>query len=260
MRPTYGRNSSEVDPGFGGVRIMKSTTTTTDPRAETATLPLPADDDDQRLSVPVHTFIGVKALQNLAATTVVRARAWWWIHARTAVVLDTETTGLQGQICELSIIDAKTGMVLFDSLIRPTCPMEEQAAAVHGITEADLVTAPTLEQVWPRIRWALGDGLITAYNASFDRLAFERSARAAGIAHDQLTEPRRWRCIMRARAHAERRRWQRLDAGHRALGDTHAARQVLLDLAAGRDTTATPAGSTSGQKWSMWSKGDRKHV
>lgn len=227
------------------MRIMKSMTTTTGPLAGAVTLPLSDDDDDQRLSVPVRRFTGVKALQNLAAATVVRARAWWWIHARTAVVLDTETTGLQGQICELSIIDAKTGAILFDSLIRPTCPMEEQAAAVHGITAADLATAPTLEQVWPRIRWALGEGsLITAYNASFDREALARSARAAGIAHGQLTDPRRWRCIMRARAHAERRRWQRLDAGHRALGDTHAARQVLLDLAAGRDTTARTDGRT----------------
>lgn len=160
-----------------------------------------------------------------------RAQAWWWLHAGRAVVLDTETTGLHGQVCELSIIDAATGAVLFDSLIRPTCPIEPEAIAVHGIAERDLADAPTLAQAWPAITWALGDGLITAYNAPFDRETLQRSTAAAGLPIGPQFHARRWRCIMRARGRAERRRWQRLDADHRALGDAHAARRVLLELA-----------------------------
>lgn len=169
----------------------------------------------------------------------VRACAWAWVHTRRAVVLDTETTGLTGQICELSIIDALTGSVLFDSLIRPSCPIETQAAAVHGITEDDLASAPTLTQVWPAICWALGQSVITAYNADFDRGVLARSCAAARIEASELIESRRWRCIMRARARVENRRWQRLNAGHRALADTLAARAVLLDIAAGRHTTTS---------------------
>ena len=36
------------------------------------------------------------------------------------VILDTETTDLDGRIIEISIIDAATGTVLMDQLINPT--------------------------------------------------------------------------------------------------------------------------------------------
>lgn len=167
---------------------------------------------------------------------VVAARAGWWIHARRAVVLDTETTGLDGQVCELAALDAATGTVLFDSLIRPDCPVEDDAAAVHGISAARLHNAPTWSQVWPMLTWALQGRLLAAYNAPFDQAAIVRTCHAAGIDPGPIGDDRSWRCIMRARAQAERRPWRRLEGGHRALADTHAARTVLLDLATARPT------------------------
>ena len=38
------------------------------------------------------------------------------------VILDTETTDLDGRIIEISIIDAATGTVLMDQLINPSSP------------------------------------------------------------------------------------------------------------------------------------------
>lgn len=155
------------------------------------------------------------------------------MHRGSTVVLDTETTDLDGQICELSIVDAH-GIVLLDTLVRPLCPVSPDASAVHGITDADLSTAPTLAQLWPTITWLLHDARIAAYNAPFDRDALSHSCAAHGIDPGRITDPRRWTCIMRARSHIERRRWQRLNAGHRALGDAQAARDVLDAIAHGR--------------------------
>ena len=168
----------------------------------------------------------------LAAALWTRARTWTLVHLRHVVVLDTETTDLDGQICELSIVDAH-GRVLLDTLIRPACPITPAASAVHGLTDEDVVDAPTLPELWPTIAWLLRDARIAAYNAPFDRDALVRSCAVHGIDPGPLGDPRRWTCIMRARSHVERCRWRRLDAGHRALGDAQAARQVLDAIAHG---------------------------
>lgn len=60
-----------------------------------------------------------------------------------AVIVDTETTGLDGVVVEISVVDTYTGDVLLDTLVHPDgVPMEEAAAAVHGISEAALDSAP----------------------------------------------------------------------------------------------------------------------
>lgn len=63
------------------------------------------------------------------AAVLTRARVWGLMHVRRTVVIDTETTDLQGQICELSIIDAH-GKTLLDTLVRPCCPISAGAGAV----------------------------------------------------------------------------------------------------------------------------------
>src|SRR5699024_3788327 len=71
-----------------------------------------------------------------------------------AVVLDTETTGLgpEAAVIEVAALDAATGEVLLDTLVNPDGDqVEPAAAAVHGITEAELARAPTWPQVWPRL-------------------------------------------------------------------------------------------------------------
>lgn len=167
------------------------------------------------------------------SAVLTRARAWGLMHVRRTVVIDTETTDLRGQICELSIIDAH-GEVLLDTLVRPCCPVSAGAGAVHGLTDADLTDAPTLAQLWPTISWLLREARIAAYNAEFDRAALVRSAAAHDIDPGPVADPARWVCIMRARARVEHRCWQRLDAGHRALGDARAARDILDAIAHGR--------------------------
>ncbi|MEU7822941.1 3'-5' exonuclease [Catellatospora sp. NPDC049133] len=150
----------------------------------------------------------------------------------TAVVLDVETTDLDGSVCEIAIIDAATGSTLLDTLVNPGRPISPEAQWVHGISDQDVADAPTWAQVLPQVLAAIGDRRVLAYNESFDRRMVRADTRRAGADVGVLPGPARWGCIMQARSdwwHYEGR--IALDGGHRALGDTEAARQVLLDIA-----------------------------
>lgn len=163
-----------------------------------------------------------------------RTRAHWrrLLADSTVVILDTETTDLDGQICEIAIITT-TGHTLVDTLIRPACPVSPGAQAVHGITNEDLATAPTWAQAWPQIRSALTPARsIVAYNAPFDLGRVRAMCALHSIEADQLLAPERWVCAMRARAAIERSRWRRLDGGHRARGDVTATLSVMHALTA----------------------------
>ena len=82
------------------------------------------------------------------------------------VILDTETTDLDGRIIEISIIDAATGAVLVDQLVDPQgVPICAQAQTVHHINVADLVGAPTFAQVRPHLEQVLANRVIMAWNA-----------------------------------------------------------------------------------------------
>jgi len=181
-----------------------------------------------------------------------------------AVFLDTETTGLghNDQIVEIAIIDHH-GRALLETLVRPTVPIGEEAQAVHGITAADLVAAPTFPDILPRIVAAVLDRHVVIYNRDFDtRLLAQTLA-----AHDLLTgegtlrqrldgvfAPRAWHCAMltyaefwgdwNSRCHGYT--WQslakavsqqgcRLPDGlraHRARADAELTRQLVLKMIA----------------------------
>ncbi len=165
---------------------------------------------------------------SLRAATA-RARAWWWLRPGRAIILDTETTDFDGEIIEITIVDAATGAVILDSLVRPDGQICPDAAKVHGITHDMCATAPTWTQLWPQVEPILSSHLVLAYNAPYDHGRI-----TAACQRHHLPVPRaRWRCIMRLDAAARNGRWRKLDAGHRACADTLAARDVLCQIAEG---------------------------
>jgi DNA polymerase-3 subunit epsilon len=161
-------------------------------------------------------------------------------------ILDCETTGLRGECIDLAIVDTAS-KVLFNELLRPTCPIEEGAMAVHGITEGMVANAKTFAHLWPIIRKSIGNRTIIAYNAQFDKGRFEHTAKIHGITLPSLE----WQCLMRKYAafyNAPNERgyagpaWQKLDAAcrqqcvpieqeHRALGDALATASLIRRLA-----------------------------
>lgn len=106
-------------------------------------------------------------------------------------ILDTETSGLKGELLDLAVIDPN-GNVLYNSLLKPRCPIEESAKAVHHIDEAMVSSAPTFADEWPKIYDAIRGRIIIAYNAKFDYERFVHTARVHNVSLPNST----WQCLM----------------------------------------------------------------
>lgn len=162
-----------------------------------------------------------------------------WARAMLApgasVVLDTETADLFGAIIEIAVIDSHTGKTLLNTLVDPgpDHPIQPGAHAVHGITDTDLAGAPTWDKILPRLKRVTRNRTVLAYNADYDATVVRADTTRAGLKLGHLADDTRWGCVMLRRSDWSRSpRWQRLGAGHRALGDTHAARLVLTEMTA----------------------------
>lgn len=112
----------------------------------------------------------------------------WLRDAANYVVLDTETTGLYGQVIELGIVTL-SGAVLLDERIRPTCLVEPGAFGVHGISDADVAGCRSFDEVWQDALALIAGREVITYNAAFDRSACARSHTSFPEAHD-------WLCAM----------------------------------------------------------------
>lgn len=68
------------------------------------------------------------------------------------VILDVETTGLSSddEVVELAIIDLK-GNTLYNSLIKPSMAIPEEATAIHHITNDMVFSAPKLSDEFSKI-------------------------------------------------------------------------------------------------------------
>jgi DNA polymerase III epsilon subunit-like protein len=94
---------------------------------------------------------------------------------------DTETTGLRGaRACDIALIeiDPVTLEVIdtFSSLIDPETPIPPGASAIHGIFDADVYHAPTMEEFVTQV---LPGGridepcVLVGHNVKFDKPFFE---------------------------------------------------------------------------------------
>ena len=148
---------------------------------------------------------------------------WWWCRTNGAVIVDVETSDLEGKIIEICVMDMR-GQVLVDTRIDPGpgVVITPEAFAVHQISATDLVGAPTIDQAADRVLAATAGKTVIAYNAHFDQGRVEGEI-AASVG-------RRWFCLMRARSRLERCRWKRLEGNHQARGDCEAARQLAHRL------------------------------
>ena len=102
---------------------------------------------------------------------------------RPFVVTDVETTGFSPKterLVEVAAVRVEDGEVTgrFESLMNPERSIPGRATQVHGITTGMVYEAPPEDEVLPRYRAFLGEGVLTAHNLNFDRgflnAAFER--------------------------------------------------------------------------------------
>ncbi|WP_280423132.1 3'-5' exonuclease [Nocardia carnea] len=196
--------------------------------------PTKADVDEAIRAHPaVRPFLADMQLSSAAGAAIRFARAM--LEPRTAVILDTKTTDSYGAICEIAVIDAATGKVLLDTLVNPGIPIEPDAQAIHGLTDAE-VTADGIPD-WPAVyRKLLGvtkNRTILAYNADYDKAVITAECARYGMKRSRLTDPAHWADVMIPRSHhAHSYRSLPNAGGHRALGDVRATRDHLVRMTA----------------------------
>ncbi|MGL5381730.1 3'-5' exonuclease [Clostridium sp.] len=151
------------------------------------------------------------------------------------VILDTETTGLyqDHEVIEIAIMDLK-GDVLYNSLIKPTRNVPDDAIQIHGITNEMVAEAPTIENEIDKIDAILQGKVILAYNSEFDSYMVYISLAKYGINREFA-----WLCVMKNEmeiwqsdrfislaAACSMEKWQQ---GHRALSDCQLVYQLVTD-------------------------------
>jgi DNA polymerase-3 subunit epsilon len=101
------------------------------------------------------------------------------VIAQAPIYLDTETTGLEktDEIVEISIID-DAGIVLLNSLVKPSQTIPASATRIHRITNEMVQKAPAWPILWQQVRPLVISKTIVAYNSDFDyRLIMQSHAR-----------------------------------------------------------------------------------
>ena len=85
------------------------------------------------------------------------------------IFFDTETTGIGNtdQVIELTIIDFD-GTVLFDNLMKPTCPISQGAQATHGINMEQLQDQPGFSYYFSTIQKLFAGRFVCGYNVDYD--------------------------------------------------------------------------------------------
>lgn len=105
------------------------------------------------------------------------------------VVFDTETTGMrlsQGdKAISISGIRIRRGRVqnadIFHSLINPGRSIPPESVEFHHIEDHMVADAPSISQVYPQFVEFVGDSILVAHNAAFDKKCLEIAAAEAGL-------------------------------------------------------------------------------
>lgn len=162
------------------------------------------------------------------------------------VFLDLETTGFDKEGMTLhepvsiAVVDID-GKVLFNSLVKPSFPIPEQASKIHGITDADVTEAPTFKQALVNgLNGILEQSEVIIYNAPFDRDILIHTAWKNGLVLPVFP----YQCAMRVYSELfGQKRFQKLTvaceqqgidvdltSAHGALYDAELTRQLWLKI------------------------------
>jgi hypothetical protein len=146
--------------------------------------------------------------------------------------VDIETTDKDvatAEIVDLAAVRVRNGAIVaeWSSLVKPRVPMHAAAAATHGITEAELSTAPYFEDVWAGFRDFCGKDVLVAHNGyRFDFPILERMSRPLGghafVTYDTLVLARELHPGSRRLSDLALRFGVSTGQSHRALDDSRA--------------------------------------
>lgn len=150
------------------------------------------------------------------------------------LILDTETSDLDGEIIEIAIID-HTGDTLMNQRIKPAGTISAGAQRVHCISLEDLADCPSFPDVYPQIKSLIENRTVLIYNAAFD------TRRLLMDCYNHKLEPIEFNaeCVMLEYAayvgewsdYHDDYRWQPLNGGHSALSDCRATLDRIKEMA-----------------------------
>jgi DNA polymerase III subunit epsilon len=174
-------------------------------------------------------------------------------------VLDLETTGLDLRRDDVVSYGAAIvaqaripcGRVAY-GLIRPTRPVSVDALTVHGLRAADLVDAPTIDEVLDELIELLSNRVLVAHAAWVERAFLGRALRSRGrrLGRGAIDTAALLRACKLADAEVDRepdleaasvRLGLPVHTPHHALGDAFTTAQVFLALATRLERTAAGA-------------------
>ena len=147
--------------------------------------------------------------------------------AKNPLFLDTETTGLDNysEIVEICILDNE-GRILFESLVKPTQRIPDDASRIHGITNSMVENERNWEQVWDEVKLILSDRAVGIYNEDFDLRMIRQTNTKYGIHWHPDTS---FFCIMKLYAQFYGR-WNSARGSYRWHSLENAGRQCRIPL------------------------------
>ncbi len=162
------------------------------------------------------------------------------------VVFDTETTGMrlsQGdKVISISGVRIRRGRIqnaeIFHSLVNPGRSIPPESVQFHHIEDRMVADAPSISQVYPQFVEFVGDSILVAHNAAFDKKCLEMAAAEAGV---PMIENPILDTIFLSHGIHERTEGHSLDATaermgitiegrHTSMGDARATAQIFLGL------------------------------
>ena len=158
----------------------------------------------------------------------------------TAIVLDTETTGLdkeKDRVVEIGIVSFRDGSTLMEQRINPGVSIPSEVTMIHGISDEDVQGCPRFADVAENIKFAIESAeAIIGYHIFYDFDMLSAEVARAGV---QV----RWPTLVCAKrvweAHEPKERnlqnaYKRFvdrngfDKAHSAIADIRATRDVLI--------------------------------
>lgn len=108
------------------------------------------------------------------------------LAALEAVVLDTETTGLDSRTARLVQIGAvrlaggKVVSERYERLVNPGVPIPPASTRIHGIADADVADAPAFAAVAADLDSFIGTAIVVGHTIAYDLGILEKESRLAG--------------------------------------------------------------------------------
>lgn len=127
--------------------------------------------------IQAQKLLGIRA--KLKSKRMIAAKKAHDLLKLNPVFLDTETTGLgsNAQIIEIALTD-QDGNVLLESRLKPTIPVELGAFDVHGISDNDLINAPSWLDISTDLQAILANRVCVIFNSDFDERLILQTAQA----------------------------------------------------------------------------------